>query len=366
MTTKNRKRIARATRRWSWTLIVAALVGMITAPAVAQDKPRGKTPGKTAGKPVVLPVKPNTAVVLKEVDPNAKQPIISPESPVHDFGTSWVGPKLEHTFKITNKGSEPLKIEKVRPSCGCTVAGAYPKELAPGATGEFPFSVNSKKLRGKYEKSITITSNDPVNSTIRLKLRGECKRYVDVLPAAANFGRVYGSENQERVLKVTNNTEKPLELELDIPSDSKFDYKLVEVDAGMKYEIHVSLKASKTPGTLRTNAKLKTNVEAQKVIPIGATATIPKRLDVVPAQITLGAPRAGTRADKTTTRIVRINNYGETPINVLEATINDPKIQVTINARKEGKNYDLRLEIPQNFEASTANIRLLPNHTYTR
>ena len=270
MTTKNRRRIARATRRWSWTLIVAALVGMITAPAVAQDKPRGKT----AGKRVVLPVQPKTAVVLKEVDPNAKQPIISPESPVHDFGTSWVGPKLEHTFKITNKGSEPLKIEKVRPSCGCTVAGAYPKELAPGATGEFPFSVNSKKLRGKYEKSITITSNDPVNSTIRLKLRGECKRYVDVLPAAANFGRIYGSENQERVLKVTNNTEKPLELELDIPSDSKFDYKLVEVDAGMKYEIHVSLKASKTPGTLRTNAKLKTNVEAQKVIPIGATAIL--------------------------------------------------------------------------------------------
>ena len=129
---------------------------------------------------------------------------------VHEFGETWIGPKLQHTFKITNKGSKPLQILKVRPSCGCTIAGNYPRTLEPGETGEFPFSINSNKLRGKYEKSITVTSNDPVNSSIKLKLRGHCKRYVSILPAAANFGRVYGSEKQQRALKVTNNTDNPL------------------------------------------------------------------------------------------------------------------------------------------------------------
>ena len=46
----------------------------------------------------------------------ADKPIISVDSPVHDFGATWIGPTLDHTFKITNKGSNTLDIFKVRQS----------------------------------------------------------------------------------------------------------------------------------------------------------------------------------------------------------------------------------------------------------
>ena len=83
------------------------------------------------------------------------------EEPIHDFGERWIGPSLEHTFIVENKGQAPLQISSVRPSCGCTVAGKYPPTIAPGEKGSFPFKIASNKLRGKYEKSIKVYSNDP-------------------------------------------------------------------------------------------------------------------------------------------------------------------------------------------------------------
>ncbi|MHC5109316.1 MAG: DUF1573 domain-containing protein [Planctomycetota bacterium] len=286
---------------------------------------------------------------LKEVDPNADQPIFSIDTMTHDFGTIWVGPKLDHTFKVTNKGTKPLEITKVRPSCGCTIAGNYPRKLEPGQSGDFPFSINSNKVRGRFSKSITVSCNDPVNSDIRLTLSGNCKRYVEVIPAAANFGRVYGGDPQERVLKVTNNTEEPIELELDVPKDSKFKFDLVTVEQGKKFEIRVKMAETSTkPGQARTTAVLKTNVEAQKEIKVAATATIPKRLDVVPSTITLAA--TPSKGSKGITRIVRVTNYGPNPVKVLEANCSNPKINSNLSEKIVGKNYDIRLEFPAGYK----------------
>lgn len=293
------------------------------------------------------PLTPGTTE-LKEVDPNADQPIIAPMEMVHDFGEQWIGPKFEYTFKVKNKGTKPLEITRVRPSCGCTIAGNYPRKLDPGETGDFPFAIDSTKVRGRYEKYVTVTSNDPVNSDIKLRLRGEVKRYVDVLPAAANFGRIVGSDVQERVLKVTNNTENPLELELDTENDTIFDFNLVEVEPGKQFELRVKTKPDVDQGAYRSNAILKTNVDAQREIKVIATGTVPSRLDVVPNQIILPNTAPGS-ADRDLIRIVRFSNYGSTPVKVTEAKVDSDQIKTTINERTPGKNYDIRIEIPGSF-----------------
>ena len=71
-------------------------------------------------------------------------PKIKVDQPIHDFGTTWIGPVLKKTFVIKNEGDTPLHITKVNPACGCTVAGNYPTEIKPGESGEFPFSLNSR------------------------------------------------------------------------------------------------------------------------------------------------------------------------------------------------------------------------------
>src|SRR5690349_15434733 len=116
---------------------------------------------------------------------DANRPVIQTAEPIHNFGATWVGGPLKHSFAITNTGKAVLEISRVSPSCGCTTVGDYPKKLEPGQSGQFSFTLDSQKLHGAYSKNITIHSNDPQTPQLKLTLKGECKHQIDVSPASA-------------------------------------------------------------------------------------------------------------------------------------------------------------------------------------
>ena len=80
------------------------------------------------------------------------KPVIKADALEHNFGTTWMGEPLKHSFKVTNAGDADLKITRVQPTCGCTIAGQYPSTLKPGESGDFPFSLNTQTLDGTYGK----------------------------------------------------------------------------------------------------------------------------------------------------------------------------------------------------------------------
>lgn len=276
--------------------------------------------------------------------------IIKPENDTHDFGTVWVGPKLNHTFKITNAGQEVLKITKVKPSCGCTTAGPYPKELSPGETGEFAFSMNSEKLRGNFQKNVSIESSDPVTPTIRLRLKGEVKRYVDISPDTANFGRITDQEPRTREMTITNNTDEPLELTMKPGRNEAYDYELVEKEKGKRYALRVTAKPPFKEGRLNDSVLLETNVDQQKTISVRALGTVPPRLEVQPTSVIVNKPKSQTAgAGSPISRVLRFTNYGKTPTKLLEATVNDPGVTVSVRERKEGEAYTVELQMPAGY-----------------
>jgi len=277
-------------------------------------------------------------------------PVIEAIEPVHDFGTVWIGPKLNHTFEIRNAGDKPLEITRVKPSCGCTVAGNYPRKLEPGQNGEFPFAVASTKLRGRFQKSITVTSNDPVTPDLRLQLKGEVKRYVDVAPAHANFGKIIRQEKQTRILNITNNTDKKLTATVTPTADGKFTYDLIETEPGEKYELRVAANPPFVPGNLRSRVTLKTSIEEQPEIRIFARAAVPARLDLQPSVIALRNRPSRARSGRGIARVVRFTNYGTTPVNVLDASVDDPDVKTTVNERTKGKAYTVLIQFPPQYK----------------
>mgnify|MGYP006306755811 CR=1 FL=1 len=79
----------------------------------------------------------------------------------HDFGTIKSGDVVNHTFKFTNTGDEPLIIKNAKGSCGCTVP-KWPKEpIAPGEGGEIKVEFKSKGKSGMQSKKVTIDANVP-------------------------------------------------------------------------------------------------------------------------------------------------------------------------------------------------------------
>ena len=100
-----------------------------------------------------------------------------------DFGTVDAGEKVNHIYKFTNTGSEPLIISNAKGSCGCTVP-SWPKEpIAPGASAEIAVQFDSKGKSGKQSKRVTITANtDPVQTFLTIK--GEVNKVDAATPGA--------------------------------------------------------------------------------------------------------------------------------------------------------------------------------------
>ena len=105
-------------------------------------------------------------------DAQAGGRIIAVEA-VHDFGTVTEGDTVKHSFVIKNEGSNPLKIDRVQTSCGCTVAELKTKEIAPGATGQVEIAFNTQGRTGDQSKIITVLSNDPATPRLNLTIKAK-------------------------------------------------------------------------------------------------------------------------------------------------------------------------------------------------
>jgi Protein of unknown function (DUF1573) len=81
------------------------------------------------------------------------------DSTTRDFGRIPEGRKLEVAFRFKNTGSKPLIIERVQPSCGCTVAEQPEAPIMPGDTGEIKASFNSEGRVGINHKKIYVYAN---------------------------------------------------------------------------------------------------------------------------------------------------------------------------------------------------------------
>ncbi|SRR5258708_15917711 len=95
---------------------------------------------------------------------NAQTPapgaVIAWEKNIHDFGDIAQGDKVEHSFKFTNTGSDPLVITNVQVTCGCTTPKGWPRDpINPGDKVEITVQFNSSGKIGRQNKVVTVVSN---------------------------------------------------------------------------------------------------------------------------------------------------------------------------------------------------------------
>lgn len=81
------------------------------------------------------------------------------ESEVHDFGTVPEGPNADYEFVFKNTGKEPINLQTVNASCGCTTPSWSKEPVLPGKTGSIKASYATKGRPGGFTKSITVVSN---------------------------------------------------------------------------------------------------------------------------------------------------------------------------------------------------------------
>jgi hypothetical protein len=103
------------------------------------------------------------------------------EEPVYDFGE--LSPKDVPTgqFKIKNIGEGLLNITNVKVCCGAQ--HTLDKEaLAPGDVATLDLKYHTPGV-GRFEKYITVYSDDPTNPGVQLTIKGDVVRKLDWTPA---------------------------------------------------------------------------------------------------------------------------------------------------------------------------------------
>jgi len=100
-------------------------------------------------------------------------PHIEFEATSHDFGTIQQNGDGKFSFKFQNTGKEPLIIQNVRSSCGCTIAKKPSAPILPGESSEIDVKYDTRRIGG-FHKNITITSNAD-NKSIVLHIKGVVK-----------------------------------------------------------------------------------------------------------------------------------------------------------------------------------------------
>lgn len=131
--------------------------------STAKDKIKKatKNPKDVLKKQEAEPVGPTTTIEFKQM--------------TYDFGKVMEGEIVEHDYKFTNTGSEPLVLKKVKASCGCTVPTWPRNAIAPGESSiihaKFDTKRRGRKGGAPQNKSITVTGNITGGKVV-LKLKG--------------------------------------------------------------------------------------------------------------------------------------------------------------------------------------------------
>jgi hypothetical protein len=110
------------------------------------------------------------------------KPKIVIEPMEYDFGETTQGAVVKHTFVVKNMGDAPLEIT-ARPSCGC-VTPYFDKVIEPGKEGKIEAELRTAGFRGAQIKTIQVTSNDPDNPNLTLRLTTTIRVAIDVTPAS--------------------------------------------------------------------------------------------------------------------------------------------------------------------------------------
>ncbi len=283
----------------------------------------------------------------------AKVPRAVVPGSIADVGRVAKGEVVEHAFEIRNEGDAPLRIDRVKPTCGCTVA-SYDEVIAPGTSGTLEAKLDTAEFRGPIAKSIRVFTNDTSNPEVTLVIKADVRAQIDISPGYARFvvvqGEDYGTKRQIiwapdfPTLKITRVI-------------SPFDYvhvtnrQLEEGDSDYRrdenrWELDVALTEEAPTGPMADFIRIVTNHPRQKVVRIPVSGIVRPILAVTPQVADFG--RRETTLEHQAT--LEVKNLGRTAVTVESASTDVEGLTAEVESVEAGRLFNLVLTLEKGIE----------------
>jgi hypothetical protein len=181
----------------------------------------------------------------------------------HDFGTfKEEAGRQSFDFIVTNTGSEPLVIQNVQASCGCTTPEWTKQPIPSGAKGKVTAIYDPKDRPGQFNKTLSVYTNTKPEVTV-LVIKGEVIPHektieelftfqVGAVRFESNhlaFTNVKKTEKKMRVMQLINPSTDPVKVEFDgIPAHLKLVSNPETLKPGQKGLIEGTYDGTKNSG----------------------------------------------------------------------------------------------------------------------
>ncbi len=273
-------------------------------------------------------------------------PKIQFNTPVHDFGKISAGEVVKYSFIFTNVGDQSLIITNVQPSCGCTAAGDWTREVEPGKIGTIPVQFNSANFGGQVSKMVTVVCNDKRQPAVYLQIKGTIWKPIDVTPTYAVINVPPDAGGGSATVKILNNMDEAIALGKPEVSQPGFAMEIRTNQPGKEYELIVSTVPPLKPGNVQAEIRIPTSSTKAPTLTVRTWANVQPALSILPAQVTLPATPLANKL----TPVVTIINNTTNPLALTEPAVTIPGVSFQLSEVQPGRYFTIGLSFPQGFQ----------------
>lgn len=315
----------------------------------------------------LLAALPQVAAATADAAEAAGQPRAVVDEPIFDAGKLDKGAEINHDFVIRNTGDTVLRIEEVRPACGCTVAD-YDETIAPGASGKVHAVLDTVDQTGAISKGLTVITNDPENPRLILTIKADVSPRVFLRPGFARFVQTQGSGVGKVDQIIFSRDFDDLEV-VDIESPYPFvtaeareatEEERLEDESGRQWVVSVKLDYDQAPvGSVAEYLRIHTNHPKQEVVSVPVSGFVRPMYVLTPSEADFG--EVEVKEDGTWAAMV-LKNYAADDMSLsLDDTSSLPEgVDVEVSPVEEGREYRVEITLQEDLPKGSFNdvIRL--------
>ncbi len=283
----------------------------------------------------------NKPVCLAEEARYAK---IQISEPVYDFGTVSEGTIIQHEFKIENSGNGDLLIQNVAPACGCTTGKVEPELIVPKAKGKLSVKFDTTGFIGNKVKTIKLYSNDPLQSSSLLTLKGSIQADVEVEPRRIFLGQLDldGKIAEQKSLKVTIKVADNSKTRLGAIKLRSSVITVTELESQPKLKVlELALAKDAPKGEVRDRLVVALENTSRSAINIPIFASVNGQVKLDRSIISFGV----LEGRETLWRSQKIENRSNKPMQISDLQSSDSSVKVELVEIERGRIFVIKLGV---------------------
>lgn len=225
---------------------------------------------------------------------------------------------------------------------------ASAKEIPPGGEGKIDVVFKTGAgAGGKREKTVTVTTNDPDQKTINLKISTTVQIVLDLEPSRIAVGQLKKGSETIRYAALTGNDKDSVKIN-SVESSSQFikvDTNLKGFDKDKQKQVKITILPGMKVGRFNERAVLHTDHKNIKDVTLYIMGEVVGNITVSPNYINFGMIEKG----KSVERIINLKSAADASFKVLEIKSTTPDIVTGLETVQAGKEYRIRATLKESF-----------------